>query len=49
VPPEHTWPDGHAFPHAPQLAGSLEVLTHALPHLVVPPEHWSWHAPAEQT
>ena len=29
----------HALPHVPQLAGSFDVFTQALPHLVVPPVH----------
>ena len=38
----------HATPQAPQLAGSLAVCTQSAPHSVVPPEHESAHAPAEQ-
>ena len=32
----HDWPVVHACAHDPQLFGSLVVLTHALPQLVVP-------------
>jgi hypothetical protein len=41
--------DPHAFPHAPQLAGSCWVFTQVLPQSVVPPVHWSPQAPPEQT
>jgi hypothetical protein len=37
-PFEHAWPMGQAMPQLPQLAESLRVLTHELPHSVVP-EH----------
>jgi hypothetical protein len=36
-------------PHTPQLAGSLVVLTHMLPHLVVPPVQASVQALPLQT
>jgi hypothetical protein len=38
LPVEHTWPAGHAFPHVPQLVGSLVVSTHVLLQSVEPPE-----------
>jgi hypothetical protein len=31
------------LPHAPQLAGSVLVLVHWLPHFVLPPLHTSAH------
>src|SRR5207249_2506366 len=48
-PPEHTavadGPPGQTTPQPPQLLGSLDVLTHAPPHLVVPPLHVSVQLP----
>ena len=42
-PARQPWPDGHAFPHAPQLLGSVCVSTHwdgeLLPQTVVPRGH----------
>ena len=40
-------PEAHAFPHAEQLAGSLERSTHAVPHVDFPVGHA--HTPAVQT
>jgi hypothetical protein len=34
TPLTHVAPVAHALPQAPQLAGSLVVSTHALPHIV---------------
>jgi len=36
-PTLHTWPAAQAFPHAPQLAGSLAVSVHAPPLHATPP------------
>jgi hypothetical protein len=47
VPFAQTWPLGHAFPHVPQLAGLLFVLTHASPHEVRP--CWQTQLPDEQS
>jgi hypothetical protein len=39
------WPPAqtplHVCPHPPQLLGSMLVSTHAFPHFVVPPKHWT--------
>jgi hypothetical protein len=39
-PPTHASPAAQAFPQPPQLAGSVWVVTHALPHAV----HPGWQA-----
>jgi hypothetical protein len=36
---EHTCPLGQGFAQPPQLLESIVVLTQAVPHFVVPPEH----------
>ena len=36
IPAVHTWLVPHTFPQPPQFFASVEVVTHALPHLVVP-------------
>jgi hypothetical protein len=49
APFEQNWPEGHAFPQPPQLAGSSSVSTQALPQRVVPPRQVTPHVPVEQT
>jgi hypothetical protein len=49
APFEHTCPVPQAWPHTPQLAGSVDSSTQVLPHLVVPPAHASAQAPSEHT
>jgi hypothetical protein len=46
---EHTLPCGHALPHAPQLASSELVSTHAPLHAVFGAPQYSLHAPWSQT
>src|SRR5258708_25315021 len=43
-----TCPDAHAIPQPPQFAGSLWVVTHALPHKVQPSWHDATHVPETQ-
>ena len=43
----HTWPLGHAWPHPPQLAGSLVVFTHDPWQFVWPVGHVAVHWPCE--
>jgi hypothetical protein len=45
LPPEHTCPDPHTRPHAPQLNVS-ELVSRQLPPQSVPLRHW--HAPPAQ-
>lgn len=47
LPAAQTCPVGHTVPHAPQFAGSLAVVVHAVPHKVIPVMHA--HLPAEHT
>jgi hypothetical protein len=49
VPLEQCWPLVQTLPHAPQLAESESVNTHASPHFVVPPPHSRLHVPLEHT
>ena len=49
VPAVHIWPALQPVPQLPQLFGSTFTSTHDAPHCVVPAEHVSEHAPAEQT
>jgi hypothetical protein len=39
--------EGHAIPHAPQFAASVDVSTHDVPHDTRPIAHAASHAPAE--
>jgi hypothetical protein len=43
--PSHTWPAWQTMPQPPQLALSVSVLTHAVPHRLRPVRHW--HAEPE--
>jgi hypothetical protein len=43
------WGSMHALPHAPQLFGSVDVLTQSPAQFVVPVPHVVAHAPAEHT
>jgi hypothetical protein len=45
VPATQTSPLAHACPHAPQLAGSADSGTHALPQRDHPGWHSMWHVP----
>ena len=36
TPPEHVAVPGHAWPQAPQFAGSIDSFTHAEPHTASP-------------
>ena len=49
LPDYQTSPALHAAPHAPQFAPSVPVVTHAVPHWVVPPPQLVAHLPDEQT
>lgn len=42
VPPLQSCPDGHAWPHDPQLFASVEVFVHAEPHAVSPVGQTHW-------
>ena len=46
APPEHTWPAGHAVPHAPQLALSVWRFVHTPEQTVRPALHDATHSPA---
>jgi hypothetical protein len=48
-PPEHTSPAAHAFAHAPQFAGSLEVSMQDCPHCVRPVLQPAAHRPRSHT
>jgi hypothetical protein len=47
-PSEHTWPLGHARPHAPQCIRSVCTLAHWPLHAVCVPGQRSTHSPATQ-
>ena len=49
VPAEHTWPDGHERPQAPQWLLSVLKSRHTPEQLVVPDTHDTLHAPPEHT
>jgi hypothetical protein len=48
TPNRHTAPLAHAFPHAPQFAGSVDVSTHAPAHVTCPDGQLVPHTPLEQ-
>ena len=49
APVVQRWPDGQAFPQAPQWALLVARSTQALPQVVCPVGHNSRHAPESQT